>query len=100
MPNERSVDSKPSVPFACLPRLLEHQAQRIPDAPAILSPRRTPLTYRRLCQHIDGMERTLRNLGRGHRERAAVVQPKAQKKAVKTLTVAPAAAAEWMPSPE
>jgi acyl-CoA synthetase (AMP-forming)/AMP-acid ligase II len=92
MPNERSVDSKPSVPFSCLPRLLEHQAQRIPDAPAILSPGRTPLTYRRLYQHIDGMERTLRTLGIGHRDRVAVVLPNGPEIAVAILTVAACAA--------
>ena len=35
---ERSADPRPSVPFSCLPHLLEHQAKRIPDAPAILAP--------------------------------------------------------------
>ena len=56
MPNERSFDPRPSVPFLCLPHLLE----RIPDAPAILAPGRAPLTYGRLYQHIEEMERRLR----------------------------------------
>jgi len=53
MPNERSFGPRPSVPFLCPPHLLEHQARRIPDAPAILAPGRAPLTYGRLYQHIE-----------------------------------------------
>ena len=45
------------------PHLLEHQAKRIPDAPAILAPGRAPLTYSRLYQHIDETGRTLRAMG-------------------------------------
>jgi len=92
MPNKRSLDSKPKVPFSCLPRLLEHQAQRIPDAPAILAPGRAPLTYRRLYQHIDKMGRTLRATGIGRRDRVAVVLPNGPEMAVAILTVAASAA--------
>ena len=53
MPGARSEGRKRSVPFSCLPHLLEYQAKRIPDAPAILAPGRAPLTYGRLYQHID-----------------------------------------------
>jgi hypothetical protein len=63
MPLERSVDPGPSVPFSCLPQLLEHQAKRIPNAPAILAPGRAPLTYGRLYQHIENMGRGLRAMG-------------------------------------
>jgi hypothetical protein len=37
MPNGRSVNASGSVPFLCLPLVLEHQAKRIPDAPAIFA---------------------------------------------------------------
>ena len=66
MAHEHFVNSrpvKPSVPFSCLPHILEHHAKRIPDAPAILAPGRAPLTYSRLYQHIDEMGRTLRAMG-------------------------------------
>ena len=87
MPAERSTDSRRSVPFSCLPHLLEHQAKRIPDAPAILAPGYSPLTYGRLYQHIDEMGRTLRAMGIGRRDRIAVVLPNGPELAVAILTV-------------
>ena len=91
MPAEHSTDPRPSVPFSCLPHLLEHQAKRIPDAPAILAPGRAPLTYGRLYQHIDKMGRTLRAMGIGRRDRVAVVLPNGPEMAVAILTVAASA---------
>jgi len=73
MPNKRSFGPRPSVPFLCLPHLLEHQARRIPDAPAILAPGRTPLTYGRLYQHFEEMERRLRAMGIGRHDRIVIV---------------------------
>jgi acyl-CoA synthetase (AMP-forming)/AMP-acid ligase II len=87
MPNSRSADASPSVPFSCVPHLLEHQARRIPDAPAILAPGRTPLTYRRLYQHIEKTGRTLRAMGIGRRDRVAVVLPNGPELAVAILAV-------------
>ena len=92
MPDERSADPRPSVPFSCLPHLLEHQAGRIPDAPAILAPGRAPLSYGRLYQHIDEMGRTLRAMGIGRHDRVAVVLPNGPEMAVAILTVAASAA--------
>jgi acyl-CoA synthetase (AMP-forming)/AMP-acid ligase II len=92
MPNERSFGPRPSVPFLCLPHLLEHQARRIPDAPAILAPGRTPLTYGRLYQHIEEMERRLRAMGIGRHDRVAIVLPNGPELAVAILTVAASAA--------
>jgi acyl-CoA synthetase (AMP-forming)/AMP-acid ligase II/acyl carrier protein len=86
MPNERSVDGN-SVPFLCLPHVLEHQAKRIPDAPAILAPGRAPLTYGRLYQHVDHMARMLRALGIGRHDRVAVVLPNGPEISVAVLTV-------------
>jgi acyl-CoA synthetase (AMP-forming)/AMP-acid ligase II len=54
---------------------LEHQAKRIPDAPAILAAGRAPLTYARLYQQIDEMGRALRAMGIGRHDRVAVVLP-------------------------
>ena len=87
MPAEHSVDPRPVVPFSSLPHLLEHQAERIPDAPAILAPGRAPLSYGRLYQHIDQMGRTLRAMGIGRRDRVAVVLPNGPELAVAILTV-------------
>ena len=84
---EHSVDPRPSAPFLCLPHLLEYQAKRIPDAPAILAPGRTALTYGRLYQHIDKMGRALRAAGIGRRDRLAVMLPNGPELAVAILTV-------------
>src|SRR5262245_42779623 len=87
MPNERSVGPRVSVRFLCLPLVLEHQAKRIPDAPAIFAARRAPLTYGRLYQHVDHMGLMLRALGIGRRDRVAVVLPNGPEMAVAVLTV-------------
>jgi acyl-CoA synthetase (AMP-forming)/AMP-acid ligase II len=87
MPVEHSVEPKSSVPFSTLPHLLEHQAKRIPDGPAILAPGRTALTYSLLYQHIDKMGRTLRAMGIGRRDRVVVVLPNGPELAVAILTV-------------
>jgi acyl-CoA synthetase (AMP-forming)/AMP-acid ligase II len=71
---------------------LEHQARRVPDAPAILAPGRAALTYRDLYQHIDAMGRTLRSMGIGCHDRIAVVLPNGPEAAVAILTVAASAA--------
>jgi acyl-CoA synthetase (AMP-forming)/AMP-acid ligase II len=71
--------------------LLEHQAKRIPDAPAILAPGRPPLTYGRLYQHIETVERGLRGMGIGRHDRIAVVLPSGPEIAVAILTVAASA---------
>jgi acyl-CoA synthetase (AMP-forming)/AMP-acid ligase II/aryl carrier-like protein len=92
MPAERSVGAKPCVPFSCLPHLLEDQAKRIPDAPAILAVGRAPLTYAGLYQHIDKTGHTLRAMGIGRRDRVAVVLPNGPEMAVAVLSVAASAA--------
>ena len=92
MPGARSADRRRSVPFSCLPHLLEHHAHRRSDAPAILAPGRAPLSYGRLYQHIDDMGRTLRALGIGRHDRIAVVLPNGPEMAVAIVTVAASAA--------
>ncbi|HEY3222829.1 MAG TPA: condensation domain-containing protein [Pseudolabrys sp.] len=91
MPNERSLDARPCVPFSCLPHLLEHQAQRIPDSPAILAPGRAPLIYSRLYQHVEKLGRALRGMGIGRRDRIVVVLPNGPELAVTILTVSASA---------
>src|SRR5438552_11503969 len=92
MPTEHSVNPRPSVPFSCLPHLLKHQAERIPDAPAILAPGRAPLTYGRLFRHVDEMRCTLRAMGIGRHDRVAIMLPNGPEMAVAILTVASSAA--------
>jgi acyl-CoA synthetase (AMP-forming)/AMP-acid ligase II len=87
MPSE-STTPKPCIPFTCIPHFLEYQAKRIPNAPAILAPGRTPLTYRHLYRHIDNTGRTLRAMGIGRGDRVAVVLPNGPDLAVATLAVA------------
>ena len=86
MPAEHSVEPRP-LPFSSLPHLLEHQAKRIPDAPAILAPGRAALTYGLLYEHINKMGRALRAMGIGRRDRVAVVLPNGPEMAVAILTV-------------
>jgi len=88
MAAERSIP----VPFSSIADLLENQARRIPDAPAILAPGRPPLTYGRLYQHIDRTGRMLRAAGIGRRDRVAVVLPNGPEMAVTILAVAAIAA--------
>jgi acyl-CoA synthetase (AMP-forming)/AMP-acid ligase II len=92
MPAEPIANPRPSASFSCLPHLLEYQAKRAPDVPAILAPGRAPLTYGRLYQHIDKMGRTLRAMGIGRHDRIAVVLPNGPEMAVAVLTVAASAA--------
>jgi acyl-CoA synthetase (AMP-forming)/AMP-acid ligase II len=88
MPAEHSADPRRSIPFSSLPELLEHQADRIPDAPAILAPGRAPLSYGRLYQHIEHTGCVLRAMGLGRHDRIAVVLPNGPELAVATLAVA------------
>jgi acyl-CoA synthetase (AMP-forming)/AMP-acid ligase II len=88
MATGRSFDPRPSAPFRCLPHLLQHQADRIPDAPAILAPGRPPLTYRRLYQHVNAMGRTLRAMGIGRHDRIAIVLPNGPELPVVILSAA------------
>lgn len=80
-----------TIPFACIPDLLDHQAKRIPDAPAILAPGRAPLTYALLYQNVLNTARTLRSIGIGRHDRVAVVLPNGAELAVAILGVAASA---------
>lgn len=52
---------------------LRHAAERRPDAPALLSPHRDALSYRRLWEHIQQVTGALRSIGIGPADRVAVV---------------------------
>ena len=73
----------------CIHHLLEDQAERTPDAPAILAPGRAPLTYGRLRVHILTMWcRRCMLLGLSRNDRVALVLPNGPEMAVAFLAVA------------
>jgi acyl-CoA synthetase (AMP-forming)/AMP-acid ligase II len=76
------------MPFLCLPQLLEYYAKWTPEAPAILAPGRTPLSYARLHRQVEDMGRALRTMGIGRRDRVAVILPNGPELMVAILTVA------------
>src|SRR4051794_18554125 len=82
-----SVDSRPGTAWSSLPDLLEYQAKRIPDAPALLAPERAPLSYRRLFQHVDQTAQQLRALGIGRQGRVVLVLPNGPEMASAILAV-------------
>jgi len=86
-----SAAGRPAVPFSCVAHLLEHQAQRIPHAPAILALGRAPLTYGVLYQHVRKTEQTLRTMGISRQDRLAVVLPNGPELAAAILAVAASA---------
>src|SRR5215472_2169645 len=88
MPAVQSADPRSAVRFSSLLHILEHQARRIPDAPAILAPGRAPLSYGRLYGHVEQTGRTLRALGIGCHDRVAMVLPNGPEMAVAILAVA------------
>src|SRR5262249_61209843 len=85
MPDGASVAPKSSIAFSCLPHLLEYQAERIPDAPAILAPGRAALSYSRLHRHIEETGCALRAMGIARHDRVAVVLPNGPEMAVAVL---------------
>jgi acyl-CoA synthetase (AMP-forming)/AMP-acid ligase II len=83
MPSEPLVHEK----FSTLSQMLERQADRIPDAPAIFAPGRATLTYGRLHQHVRQMRRTLRSMGVGRHDRVALALPNGPEMPVAILAV-------------
>ena len=73
---------------ACIHHLLLAQAERLPDAPAILAPGRAPLTYGRLWQHVEHVVQALRAMGLGRQDRGRAVLPNGAEMAVAFLAVA------------
>jgi acyl-CoA synthetase (AMP-forming)/AMP-acid ligase II len=88
MPPEHPIEPISAVPFPSLLYLLEYQAKRIPEAPAILSPGRAPLSYGLLYQKVQQMQRSLRAVGIGRDQRVAVALPNGPEMAVAALAVA------------
>jgi acyl-CoA synthetase (AMP-forming)/AMP-acid ligase II len=91
MRDKSFVGRRRTIPFSCLPHLLEYQAKRIPDAPAILARGRVPLTYSHLYQHIEQTGHTLRAMGIGRHDRVVVVLPNGPEMALAILATAASA---------
>lgn len=69
-------------------KLLRAHAGQNPDAPAIMSFGRKPLTYLRLLRQVAETVKALRSAGVGRRDRVALVLPPGPDAAVATLAVA------------
>src|SRR5690348_931369 len=76
------------VPYRCLPDLLDAWCSRAPEAPAILAPGRTPLTYGALVRHAQETERALRRFGVGAHDRVALIVANGPDLATAVLEVA------------
>lgn len=68
--------------------LMENQARREPDAPALLAPGRDPLNYRQLLDHLDQTVSALRSFGIERGDRVAVVLPNGPEMAAAFLATA------------
>ncbi|MDY6838546.1 MAG: AMP-binding protein [Thermodesulfobacteriota bacterium] len=67
---------------------LKAQAQRAPNALAILAPGRNPLTYSELCIQTEGTVEMLNAMGVGRNDRVAIVLPNGPELAAAFLAVA------------
>ena len=72
-------------PSSTVARLLQAQAERIPAAPAILAPRRRPLTYGSLWRHVRRAADALQAAGLGRDDRVVLVVPNGPEMAVACL---------------
>lgn len=86
------VGSKSGSNAPSIKRLLLTQAERIPDAPAVVFSGGAPLTYRGLYQQVRAIAASLRSAGVGGNDRVAVVLPNGPGMAVSFLGIATAAA--------
>jgi acyl-CoA synthetase (AMP-forming)/AMP-acid ligase II/thioesterase domain-containing protein/acyl carrier protein len=68
--------------------LLAVQAERSPEAVAIIAPGRGPLGYGRLCSHVADVVEKLNSIGVGRGDRVAIVLPNGPELAVTFLAVA------------
>ena len=78
-------------PYVSISQLLDAQARRHADAPALLAPERAPLSYDRLWRQVDAMVRTFPAMGIGRHDRVALVLPNGPELATAFLGVAAAA---------
>lgn len=74
-----------TAPPTTVPHLLRTQAERVPDAPAIVALNRRALTYRALWRHVGYAAGVLRAAGLGRDDRVALVVPNGPEMAVACL---------------
>lgn len=74
-------------------RLVQHQAQQIPDAPAIRSIDQPPISYRTLFQYVTNTMRQMHHLNIQQQDRVAIVLPNGVAMATSFLSTACAAVA-------
>ncbi len=80
--------------------LFQTQAAQTPNAPAIIAPERTALTYEQLYQHIHDVLARLNALNIGRNDRVALVMPNGPEMMTAFLAVAAGAtAAPLNPNP-
>ncbi|HVN77934.1 MAG TPA: AMP-binding protein, partial [Terriglobia bacterium] len=72
----------------CLRQLVHEQADRNPDAVAILAPGRRPLTYGRLNRLLVDIVKELNSFGVGRNDRVAVVLPEGPEMAAAFIAIA------------
>lgn len=87
LPDDVGDLAVPELPH-CLHRFLGHHAQNFADAPAIVAPRRHPLSYSHLYHHIFNIVKSLTTFGVGRNDRVAIVLPAGPELAVTYLAVA------------
>jgi acyl-CoA synthetase (AMP-forming)/AMP-acid ligase II len=87
-----ALKQKVDVPFSSFYDLLQNHARRFADASAILAPDCAPLSYLRLCRHVDDVGRALRAKGIGRDDRLAVLMPNGPELAVAIVAAAANAA--------
>jgi acyl-CoA synthetase (AMP-forming)/AMP-acid ligase II len=83
----------PGTHVATLPDVVRYWAERTPDAPAILAPGRSPLSYGALLVQIERTVRALNDAGLGRGDRVALALPDGPELAVAILAVAATATA-------
>jgi amino acid adenylation domain-containing protein len=89
MPVVASAAPMPPPPqLFCLAALLADRAEQYPDAPAILAPGRTPLTYCGLWQHVNNVVQTLHAMELNRHDRIALALPNGPEMAVAVVAVA------------
>ena len=88
MPDGSLCNSTHTPQRLCIHDLLVEQAERTPDAPAILASGRAPLTYGRLWRHVDEVVQALRAMGLSRQDRVALILPNGAEMAVAFLAVA------------
>ncbi len=83
-----NTQTRETSPYTCLYDLLRGRAEHSPEAPAILAPGRSPLTYGELYRHTDDIRQTLNAAGFGRQHRIALVLPNGPETAVASLALA------------